>query len=116
MPHDLATGGLSTVTDASFAEVVLASDLPVVVDVWAEWCPPCGPVSKILAELADEFAGRLVVATLNYDENPVTGQAYRVMSLPTLLFFRRGEVVSSIVGARPKTYLRQAMAMHLEGR
>jgi thioredoxin len=99
---------MRTVTDATFADTVLGSDLPVVVDFWAEWCPPCHALSPVLAELAEEFDGRLVVAKLNSDENPVTSRAYRVMSLPTLLFFRGGEVVASLTGARPKSVLRNA--------
>jgi len=106
----MSEGSLTTVTDDTFADAVLASSLPVVVDFWAEWCPPCRPVAQILAELAGEFRGQLVVAKLNSDENPDTTRTYRVLSLPTLLFFRNGTVVNSIVGARPKSYLRQALA------
>jgi len=105
MPED----SLVTVTDHTFAELVLASRLPIVVDFWAEWCPPCRPVAKTLAELAEEFRGRLVVAKLNADENPEAVRTYRVLSMPTLLFFRDGAVVNSIVGARPKSHLRQAL-------
>ena len=99
---------LVTVTDATFAEVVLAARLPVVVDFWAEWCPPCRPMAKTLAELAGEFAGRLVIAKLNADENPEATRTYRVLSMPTLLFFKRGVVVNSIVGARPKSHLHRS--------
>ncbi|WP_326561973.1 thioredoxin [Micromonospora sp. NBC_01796] len=107
-------GAVVTVTDATFATLVLASDRPVVVDFWAEWCPPCRAISKSLAELAEEFGDRMVVATLNSDENPATTRAYRILSLPTLLVFRRGELVGSTVGARPKSHLRQALTAHLE--
>jgi thioredoxin 1 len=104
------TGSLVTVTDDTFAEAVLASDRPVVVDFWAEWCPPCKAISKSLAELAEEFGDRMVVAKLNSDENPKTTRTYGIMSLPTLLVFRQGEVVASIVGSRPKNHLRQALS------
>ncbi|MEU7908430.1 thioredoxin domain-containing protein [Actinoplanes sp. NPDC049118] len=110
MPED----SLTAVTDETFAELVLGNRLPVVVDFWAEWCPPCGPLAKTLAGLAGEFTGKLVIATLNMDENPVTGRAYRVMSLPTLMFFQRGVVVHTIVGSRPRSQLRQALAGSFE--
>jgi thioredoxin 1 len=103
---------LMTVTDGTFADTVLASDRPVVVDFWAEWCPPCRTISKSLAELADEFGERVVVAKLNTDENPEATRTYGVLSLPTLLVFRRGEVVGSIVGSRPKSYLRETLSRH----
>jgi thioredoxin 1 len=98
-----------TVTDATFAELVLNNRLPVVVDFWAEWCAPCRPVARILAQLAGEFEGQIVIAKINSDENPEATRTYRVMSMPTLLFFRDGEVQRSIVGARPKSHFRQAL-------
>lgn len=107
-----AAGSLVTVTDDTFTETVLASDRPVVVDFWAEWCPPCKAIARSLAELADEFDGRLLVAKLDTDEHPKTTRAYRVLSLPTLLVFRGGEVVASIVGARPKSHLRETFREH----
>jgi len=110
MRHELGAGRLIAVTDDTFAETVLASDRPVVVDFWAEWCPPCKTISRSLAELAEELGGRMVVVTINSDENPKAVRDYGVMSLPTLLVFHRGEVVGSIVGARPKSYLRQALS------
>jgi thioredoxin 1 len=114
MLQEYETGALVTVTDETFARAVLTSDRPVVVDFWAEWCPPCRAISRSLSELAEEFGDQLVVATLNTDENPQTTRTYGVMSLPTLLMFRAGEVVASIVGARPKNYLRQALTTHIE--
>jgi thioredoxin 1 len=100
---------LADITDATFAELVLAAPGPVVVDFWAEWCPPCRPMATSLAELAEELRGEVVIAKLNSDENPETTRAYRVLSLPTLLYFRRGVVVKTIVGLRPKSTLRQAL-------
>jgi|tagenome__1003787_1003787.scaffolds.fasta_scaffold20144609_1 thioredoxin 1 len=102
-------GLVRAVTDATFGDTVLAARLPVVVDFWAQWCPPCRPVAKIIAELADEFSGQLTIAKIKSDENPGATRTYRVMSMPTLLFFRRGVVVNSIVGARPKNHFRQAL-------
>jgi len=101
---------LSTLTDATFAEVVRNAKLPLVVDFWADWCPPCRPMARTLAELADEFAGRLLIVKINADENPETTRAYRVLSMPTLLVFDAGTVVHSIVGLRPKSVLRQSFA------
>jgi thioredoxin len=112
MPEE--SGPLVTVTDDTFARTVLASERPVVVDFWAEWCPPCRTISRSLAELAEEFGERLVVATLNSDENPEATRTYGVMSLPTLLVFRHGDVVGSIVGSRPKSYLREVLSAHAE--
>jgi len=105
---------LVTVDDATFAEAVLASDRPVVVDFWADWCPPCRAISSSLAELAGEFGDRMTVATINSDDNPLTVRAYSVLSLPTLLVFRSGEVVAQIVGSRPKSWLREALSPHAE--
>ncbi|MEV0720711.1 thioredoxin [Asanoa sp. NPDC050611] len=109
----LAQDLLVTVTDDTFATAVLASETPVVVDVWAEWCPPCHAISRSLAELAEELKGKMVVATLDADENPATCRAYQVRSLPTLLVFRGGELVSATVGARPKSALRSLLTAHL---
>ncbi|MPZ27827.1 MAG: thioredoxin [Micromonosporaceae bacterium] len=95
-------GTTKAVTDASFAEDVLKSDRPVLVDFWAEWCLPCRKVSPLLEEIATEMSGRLEIVKLNADENPETVRTYRVMSLPTLTIFKDGEPVKSVVGARPK--------------
>lgn len=100
---------LITLTDATFADTVLRADLPFVVDFWADWCPPCGPMAKTLAELAPEFDGRLLIGKINADENPVTTRDYRVMSMPTLLFFSAGTVTGTLIGARPKSMLRTAL-------
>jgi thioredoxin 1 len=101
---------LTNLTDATFAATIRDSRMPVVVDFWAEWCPPCGPMARHLAELAGEFDGRLLIAKINADENPETARRYRALSMPTLLFFERGAVVNSLVGLRPKAVLRQALS------
>ncbi|EOD63670.1 thioredoxin [Amycolatopsis vancoresmycina] len=89
------------VTDSSFAEV-LSSDVPVLVEFWATWCGPCRMVGPVLAQLAAERDGELAVRKLNADENPETTRSYQVMSLPTMILFRGGEPVETIVGAFPK--------------
>ncbi|GAB1688800.1 thioredoxin family protein [Krasilnikovia sp. M28-CT-15] len=105
----MSEASLTTVTDATFAELVLRETRPVVVDFWATWCPPCRPLARTLAELATEFGDRIVIATIDADANPEAVRTYRVLSMPTLLFFRNGVVTGSIVGARPKSYLRNAL-------
>ena len=97
------------VTDDTFAAEVLASELPVLVDFWAEWCPPCHRLAPLLDELAAEYAGRARIVKLNSDDNPRTVRAYGVMAMPTLAVFSGGEVVSQHVGARPKSKLREQL-------
>ena len=93
---------IKAVTDADFAKTVLAADKPVVVDFWAEWCGPCRQVQPILREIADEHADKITVVKMNVDENPQTPAHYRVTGIPTMNVYSGGEVVKSIVGARPK--------------
>ena len=94
-----------TVTDASFSQEVLQSSLPVLVDVWAPWCGPCRMVAPIIEAIAQEFAGRLKVAKLNSDENPSVPTQYQIQGIPTLLFFKNGQLADRIVGAVPKPQL-----------
>lgn len=96
---------LSVVTDETFQELVLDQDTPVLVDFWAQWCPPCHMIAPVLAEIAEERAGSLLIRKLNSDENPLTARNYQVMSLPTLILFRGGSPVWTTVGARPKAKL-----------
>jgi thioredoxin 1 len=94
-----------TVTDETFEREVLGNELPVLVDFWAEWCPPCHMIAPMLAELARELEGTIAIRKVNTDENPELGARYRIMSLPTLMLFVDGEPVQALVGARPKARL-----------
>jgi thioredoxin 1 len=96
----------ASVTDATFAAEVLGSDIPVLVDFWAEWCGPCHRIAPVLEELANEYEGRIRIVKLDADNNPQTVRDYNVMSMPTLTVFRGGQVVSQVVGAHPKSRLR----------
>ena len=90
------------VTDSTFAAEVERSDLPVLLDAWAPWCGPCRVIAPILQELAGEMAGRVRVAKLNVDENPLTASRFRIQSIPSLLVFRGGREVERLVGVQPK--------------
>jgi thioredoxin 1 len=94
---------VTAVSDDTFDEQVGLSELPVLVDFWAEWCGPCKMVAPVLEEIADDKVGALRIVKLNVDDNPRTAQRYQVMSIPTLLLFKGGEPQSRIVGARPKS-------------
>ncbi|ONF65618.1 thioredoxin [Amycolatopsis keratiniphila] len=96
---------LSVVTDETFQALVLDQDKPVLVDFWAQWCPPCHMIAPVLEQIAGERAGSLIIRKLNSDENPLTARNYQVMSLPTLILFRGGSPVWTTVGARPKARL-----------
>ena len=99
------------VTDATFEQEVLQSGRPVLVDFWAEWCGPCKMVAPVLEEIAAENSEKLIIAKVNIDENPEIARRYQIMSIPTMSVFAKGEVVKSIVGAKPKA----ALLRDLEG-
>ena len=98
------------VTDETFGTDVLKADKPVLVDFWAPWCGPCRQVAPILEEIANEHAGKIDVVKLNTDENPKTTADYGVVSIPTLNVYSNGELVKTIVGARPKPMLLRELA------
>ena len=96
-----------SVTDADWEAEVLKSDVPVLVDFWAEWCGPCRMVSPVVEEIATEKSGALKVLKLNVDDNPETARRYKVMSIPTLMVFQGGDEKKRLVGARGKSQLLQ---------
>ena len=95
------------VTDATFDQAVLKASGPVVVDFWAEWCGPCRMISPALEEISNSLNGKVTILKLNVDENPATAAKYGVMSIPTLMIFKGGEMASRQVGAAPKQKLQQ---------
>ncbi len=92
-------------TDANFEELVLKSDKPVLVDLWAEWCGPCRMVGPVVEELSNDYEGRAVCGKIDVDSNPNVTVEYGVRNIPTLLFFKNGELVDKQVGAVPKAVL-----------
>ena len=97
--------GVSKVSDSDFEAEVLKSVEPVVVDFWAEWCGPCKMIAPALEEIAGSLNGKVKIVKLNVDENPATAQKYGIMSIPTLMLFKNGELASRQVGAAPKQKL-----------
>lgn len=100
-------------TDANFDELVLKSDKPVLVDFWAEWCGPCRMVGPIVEELAKEYDGKAVVAKMNVDFNPNVAVKFGIRSIPTLLFFKGGQLVDRQVGAVPRPVLENKLKAQL---
>ena len=102
--------GIVTLTTSTFDEVVASSNTPVVVDFWAEWCGPCKMIAPVLEDIAKDHGEKLQIAKLNVDDHPSVAQRYDVMSIPTLLVFKEGNVCKRLVGAKGKAQLLEELA------
>lgn len=98
-----------SVDDSNFDQIVLKAEKPVLVDFWATWCGPCRMIAPIVDELSNEYDGRISFVKVDVDQNPKTAARYSIMSIPTLLIFKKGEPVSHIVGLRPKGELKRGL-------
>jgi len=109
----MANDNVQTFTDGNFDDTVLKSAEPVLVDFWAEWCGPCKRLAPTVDALATDYAGKVTVGKLNIDENPSVSFKFQVRGIPTLLLFKGGQVVESIVGAVPKDELKKVLDKHI---
>jgi thioredoxin 1 len=108
----MASEKVQTLTDTNFEQTV-NQPTPVLVDFWAEWCPPCRHLAPTVDELAGEYDGRVVVAKMNTDDNPSTSMRLSVRSIPTLLLFKDGQIVEQVVGLVDKSFLKRLIDLHV---
>ena len=105
--------GILTLTDGTFDEQIGSAATPILVDFWAEWCGPCKMIAPVLEDIAKDQVGRVTIAKLNVDDNPEIARRFDVMSIPTLLLFKDGEVAHKMVGAKGKSQLLAEIEPHL---
>jgi thioredoxin 1 len=105
--------GLVEFTDANWEAEVLKSDTPVLVDFWAAWCGPCRQIAPVVEELARDYKGKVKVGKLNVDENDQVAQQYKILSIPTLLFFKNGKLADQIIGAVPKSKMESVLKQQI---
>lgn len=104
---------VTEVRDNSFEQEVLKSDIPTVVDFWAVWCGPCKMLAPVIDEVSEELAGKAKFVKVNVDENPATASQFRIASIPTVMIFKGGKAVDTLVGFRPKDAIKLAIEKHL---
>nr|NP_053835.1 thioredoxin [Porphyra purpurea]P51225.1 RecName: Full=Thioredoxin; Short=Trx [Porphyra purpurea]AAC08111.1 thioredoxin [Porphyra purpurea] len=104
---------VSQVTDASFKQEVINNDLPVLVDFWAPWCGPCRMVSPVVDAIAEEYESSIKVVKINTDDNPTIAAEYGIRSIPTLMIFKSGERVDTVIGAVPKSTLESTLNKYI---
>jgi thioredoxin 1 len=109
----MASEHVQTITDGNFEDVVLKSGAPVLVDFWAEWCGPCKRLGPTVDALATEYAGKVTVGKLNVDENPNVSFKFQIRSIPTILIFKGGQAVESVVGLAQKDDLKKVLDKHI---
>ena len=106
-------GNVAELTDANFDETISSSEVPVLVDFWAPWCGPCRMIAPVIDEMAKDHAGKVVYAKLNTDESRAVAHEYGIMSIPTLLVFKDGELVERLVGSAPRSVLEPKITAYL---
>lgn len=109
----MASANVKTLTDQNFEAEVLKSDKPVLVDFWATWCGPCRAIAPVVDALADDYQGRAVIAKMDVDAHKIVPQQYGIRSIPTLLVFKGGKVVGTVVGAAPRPKLEAELTKHM---